>query len=62
MMMDDVFFDEPAKCQECQKIYESGLMVWFNGQHLCPKCYGRKNNDKQGICGIANCKNRPSQT
>lgn len=58
MMMDDVFFDDPAKCQDCQKIYEAGLMIWYNGRYLCPKCYGRKNNDEQTICGISNRKNR----
>lgn len=50
MMMDDIFFNDPAKCQVCQKIYETGMMIWSNGRCLCPKCYEENKNDKQRIC------------
>ena len=58
MMMDDIFFEDPALCSICRKIYESGIMVWLNGQCLCPECYGRKNNEQQGIRTASGKKDR----
>lgn len=42
MMMDDIYFSDPAKCQECHKIFESGLAVWVKGKCLCPECYAKE--------------------
>ena len=42
MMMDDIFFEDPAECQECHKIIKSGLAVWVNGKCLCPDCYAKE--------------------
>ena len=42
MMMDDIFFEDPAECAECHKIIESGLAVWVNGKCLCPDCYAKE--------------------
>ena len=44
-MLDDVFFDDPAKCQACHKIYNAGLMIWLNGKCLCPECYQKEKGD-----------------
>ena len=41
-MMDDIFFDSPAICTACHKIYESGIMTWLDGACLCPDCYADK--------------------
>lgn len=46
MMMDDRFFEDPVKCQECLKIIEAGMSIWVNGRCLCPECY-KKKGDKQ---------------
>ena len=44
MMMDDIFFEDPIKCSDCKKKFESGLAVWINGKCICPKCYDRHKN------------------
>lgn len=42
MMMDDIYFSDPAKCAECHKKYELGTMVWLKGRCICPECYEKK--------------------
>ena len=42
MMMDDIFFEAPAKCDECNGIFETGTMVWLDGKCLCQKCYAKE--------------------
>lgn len=45
MMMDDIYFSDPAKCAECHKKYELGTMVWLKGRCICPECYEKRRKE-----------------
>lgn len=65
LMMDDMFFEAPARCDVCHGLFDSGSMVWANGRCLCLKCYETsmkegKTNDEQGLCGTDNQQDRAS--
>lgn len=48
MMMDDMFYSDPARCPKCGKLCDWGSMIWLNGRCTCPECYEkRREGDKE---------------